>query len=82
MSSKSTVVSASKFVSIQYGLIFYALGILPFNENKNNDMVNIMIHAHKYVPHKTTVTEEKLPNADDTVVVAESQLHRILFGGD
>lgn len=41
-----------------------------------------MIHAHKYVPYKTVATEERLPNADETVAEAESQLYRLLFGGD
>ena len=42
-------------------------------------MVNIMTHAHKYVPHKTIITEE---NSDETMAEEESHLHRILFGGD
>ena len=51
------------------------LGVLPKNENKMTDMVDIMSHLHQYVP--VVESPEPLLASEDS-----SQVHGVLFGGD
>ena len=66
---------ASALISMQV-----PLGILSKNENKGNDMIDIMEHLHKYVPSvsytEEVVIKEKV-NARPRAVI-----YPVLFGGD
>ena len=42
-------------------------------------MVDIMLHAHQYVPTRTVT---KSPTDNNSAPVTEMQMHKILFGGD
>ena len=58
------------------------LGIIPKNENKGVEMVEIMTNLHQYVP-KVEYTEECfVPEIGETVQVPAAFLHPILIGGD
>ena len=53
------------------------LGVQLFNENKTNEMCQIMQNPHKYVPTKL------LNKSYDTdIIYEEGHHHKILFGGD
>ena len=56
------------------------LGILPLNENKTDDMIDIMTHIHQYVP--CYVHEEERDIQGEMVKVAKESVYPILFGGD
>ena len=58
------------------------LGILPKNENKGEEMVEIMTHLHKYVPFIEHSEDYHIPSIDKTVQVPKASLHPILVGGD
>ncbi|XP_019861291.1 PREDICTED: uncharacterized protein LOC109589693 [Amphimedon queenslandica] len=65
MSSKSVVVP---------------LGIIPKNENKIKDMVEILDHFHQYVPQIEYQVDHCVN--DESEVVHEAKTHGIFFGGD
>lgn len=57
------------------------LGVLPYNENKNDEMVLILTHLHQYVPKRQFSEEMVLPSG--AVRFADrSCLHNIVIGGD
>ena len=53
------------------------------NENKTDDMVDILCHLHQYVPMQKESERVTVPGGDgeEEEVVSES-LHHILIGGD
>jgi hypothetical protein len=58
------------------------LGILPLNENKTDEMVDIMKHVHSnYIPFQEHA-EDKTISTGETVTVTKAKHHQILFGGD
>lgn len=58
------------------------LGILPLNENKTDEMVDIMKHIHdRYIPYEE-YSEEKLLCTGETVSVVKARHHQIIVGGD
>ena len=57
------------------------LGILHHNENRVDEMSQIMDHIHQYVPSKSVYNSRTLSNGD--VFDQNNQFfHRTLFGGD
>ena len=52
------------------------------NENKHNDMVDIMTHLQQYVPTQSTVSDVSDPKNDEEFQVTLDKFHYILFGGD
>ena len=52
------------------------------NENKVDEMVDILTHLHQYVPTKTDVKTINVPGTGDTEVVQSQSLHHLLIGGD
>lgn len=52
------------------------------NENKNEDMISILEHLHKYVPSVTTVDSIFDPETNESVTFESQEVHRVLFGGD
>lgn len=57
------------------------LGVLPFNENKNSEMVEIMLHAHQYVPTRHEIKQVNILSGD-VATVTEMEMHHLVFGGD
>ena len=58
------------------------LGILSKNENKRDDMVDIMSHLHHYVPNVTYMDNISIPDMEERLQIPRAIFHRILFGGD
>ena len=58
------------------------LGILQRNENKVEEMCDIMDKIHDYVPSKHVVETFPLFEDDDDVEIDEEMFHQILLGGD
>lgn len=58
------------------------LGVLLKNENKTDDMVDIMSHLHQYVPAVEYTRQCFIPTTDETVEVPQVKFHGVLFGGD
>lgn len=56
--------------------------MLPKCENKYDDMISIMEHAHQYVPAKTENVEIDIPCSDEKLSIEVTEYHRLLFGGD
>ena len=54
------------------------------NENKLDEMVEILDDKHKYVPYKALDATTTVPDhqSDIQVTVCHRNLHKILFGGD
>lgn len=58
------------------------LGILPLNENKTDEMVDIMKHVHDhYIPFQEYIEKETV-STGEVVNVIKATHHQILFGGD
>lgn len=57
------------------------LGIVLKNENKRDEMVEIMSHLHQYVPAISS-TQEVTISTGETVQKERTVLHPILVGGD
>ena len=59
------------------------LGVLPKCENKYEDMIEIMEQAQQqYVPMITKNIDIDLPESDDKLSIAVTDVHKVLFGGD
>jgi uncharacterized protein YjaG (DUF416 family) len=57
------------------------LGVLLKNENKGDEMVQIMEHVHQYIPNFTHgSTVYKTGNGE--IEVPQESLMKVLFGGD
>ena len=52
------------------------------DENKLDEMVDIMSHLHQYVHAQEFTEDVSLPNTGETVPVQKAVIHSILFGGD
>lgn len=52
------------------------------NENKSDDMVDIMKHMHQYVPYDEYEEEQMVEGIAETVTVTKASAYPILFGGD
>lgn len=58
------------------------LGILPRDENKSSEMVEILSHLHQYLPMLEFTENIDIPDTDVTVPVHKASVHPILLGGD
>ena len=50
------------------------------NETKYEDMIDIMLNLHKYVPSKSVSKAVQVEESEHTI--EEKQLYPLLFGGD
>lgn len=57
------------------------LGIILRNENKLDEMTEIMEHLHKYVPFETCAEQFQLASGEE-LTIASNKMHHILIGGD
>lgn len=58
------------------------LGIQLKDENKLEEMVDIMKHHHDYVPMKEQEFRVDVPESDEHENIKTETMHKILFGGD
>ena len=58
------------------------LGILPKNENKGDEMVEIMSTLHQYVPAHEYTEDHLISSISQTTQVPKALLHQVLIGGD
>ena len=56
--------------------------MLPKNENKYEDMMDILQHLQGYVPVKDVKREMKIPGSDEPVTVDDRHFATTLMGGD
>ena len=52
------------------------------NENKTDDMVDILSHLHQYVPLRSETKVVHVPGTDDREALQMDSIHHILLGGD
>lgn len=57
------------------------LGILRKNENKGDEMVDILKHLHQYVPSVPFFTDQVISTGED-VKEEKASIRRIIVGGD
>ncbi len=60
----------------------HPLGILPHDENKTDQMIEIMETTQQYVPLIDKVKDVYVDSTDETVQVHTALGHAILFAGD
>ena len=58
------------------------LGIILKNENKGDEMVDIMSNLHQYVPAAEYTTSVTVPGTEETVLLQHAAFHKIFVGGD
>ena len=58
------------------------LGILPFNQNKNEEMIQILSHLHQYVPVMEYDEDLFVPSINEEVTVPKALFSPVLLGGD
>ena len=58
------------------------LGILLKNENKYEDMIDILDHCHRYVPGKIYTHHVTVPGGESDISFEDKHLLTILCGGD
>ena len=58
------------------------LGILPYNENKCEEMIEIMSELQKYVPIISSDKQVHIDSMQMYVTVPQARIYPILFGGD
>ena len=80
MSSASIVVSTKEArIAYIYDFITYVqvpLGVLLKNENKGNDMVNIVTHLHQYVPVIENTSRIEVPGIGEEVDVKTRKMRK------
>lgn len=52
------------------------------DENKLDEMVDILHELHRYVPAKSETKEVPVPDSTEVRPLSEIAFHRLLFGGD
>lgn len=52
------------------------------NENKTDDMVDILSHLHQYVPMAAETKKMKVPGTDVVEEIQAENLHYLVIGGD
>lgn len=52
------------------------------NENKLEEMVDILQELQKFVPSKSETKDVQVPNTNEVRSLSEIAFHRLLFGGD
>ena len=52
------------------------------DENKLDEMVDILHELHRFVPAKSETTDVPVPNSGEVRSLSEIAFHRLLFGGD
>lgn len=52
------------------------------NETCYKDMIDIVLHHHKYVPKITSTTDHFDDINDSSVPIVTTKFHRTVFGGD
>ena len=57
------------------------LGVIPKNENKGDEMVEIIERHHQYVPTKSQINQQLL-STGVIATVCDANFHKILMGGD
>ena len=58
------------------------LGITMKNENKIDEMVQILSSLHKYVPSTQETLEVEVEGEEEPDQLTVNHFHSILFGGD
>ena len=58
------------------------LGILPYSENKCEEMILIMSKLHQYVPFRSSSKEAYIESLQMTKSIPQAKMYPILFGGD
>lgn len=58
------------------------LGIIMKNENKVDEMVDILSALHQYVPMKECTATVNLPEMENATEVKVQNMHVLLLGGD
>jgi len=56
------------------------LGVQLKNEKKYEEMIDIMLHLHKYVPSR--IVNQTLTVGEPEHTVRDEHLYTLLFGGD
>ena len=67
--------------NVHYYIYTVPLGVLPKNENLGDDMVDILLHLHQYVPLVQTTKSVHVPVTEEEVDVSQASFRRILWGG-
>ncbi len=57
------------------------MGVVLKNENKIDEMAEVMTHLHQYVP-TTTTSEERTISTGEITMEEKARVHPILLGGD
>ena len=52
------------------------------DENKLDEIVDVLQELHKYVPSKSETKEVQVPGTNKVRSLSEIAFHRVLFGGD
>lgn len=87
MSKKSEVVCIIIYISyslrtLNFIIIKVPLGVILKNENKTNEMVEIMTRVHQYVPTREYEQPFTIEGTSEIITIPNAQMHPILFGGD
>ena len=58
------------------------LGVILYNENKGNEMIQIVSHLYQYVPAVEHTVDVLIPSKTESVTQQHVQFHHILLGDD
>lgn len=58
------------------------MGVLPKDETKYDDMMDILQHIQSYVPSKHVRREMNVPESDEVVTLDDQDFATTLMGGD
>ena len=58
------------------------LGVIPKNENKGSEMVDIMTEHHKYVPAVTFSVNHFINTTGESVTLQSAKFSPLIMGGD
>jgi len=58
------------------------LGILPKNENRGDEMVEIAAHHHQFVPVEESIEEHVIESTGTIAQIPKAVVHPICMGGN
>lgn len=56
--------------------------MLLYNENKGDEMIQIISHLHQYVPAVEHTVDVFIPSMTESVNLQHVRFHKVLLGGD
>lgn len=77
----SPIAPSYSLLSNNKKIVSVPLGILMWNENKTDEIVEILTHLHQYIPKRSEESKVYVQSIGDTQIVTVESLFPMFVGG-